>query len=61
MTQHDNDRAGLESLRHAIKTLRDGKPEKRGEKARRYAVTITEMEKTLSYYILYVLNDGAGE
>jgi hypothetical protein len=61
MTQHDKDISGLEALRHTIKTLRAFKPEERGEKARRYAVTITEVEKALAYYILYVVNDGAGE
>lgn len=34
----------------AYRKLKASKPEDRSEKARRYAVTITEMEKVLSYF-----------
>lgn len=32
------------------------KPQDRSEKARRYAVTITEFEKVMSYFFGFVLN-----
>jgi len=44
-----------------LRKLRDAKPEERNELARRYAVTITEIEKTLAYFWTYVMNDGACE
>ena len=42
------------ALMAALKLLRANKPEARSEKARRYAVTITEMEKVFSYFKTYV-------
>lgn len=44
-----------------LRKLRDAKPEERNELARRYAVTITEMEKVLAYFWSYVMNNGACE
>ena len=44
-----------------LRRLRDAKPEERNELARRYAVTITEMEKVLAYFWSYVMNNGACE
>lgn len=38
------------ALLKAYRTLKESKPEDRSEKARRYAVTITEYEKVLSYF-----------
>lgn len=34
--------------------LKQAKPEERGELARRYAITITALEKAKAYYMLYV-------
>ncbi|MCP4083226.1 MAG: hypothetical protein GY743_23640 [Planctomycetaceae bacterium] len=45
------------SLIKALSALRNNKPAERCEKARRYAVTITEMEKVLSYFTVYVLGN----
>lgn len=59
--QHDKDLECLFLLRETIEQLRENKPEERGEKARRYAVTITQFEQVLSYFHMYVVNDGAGE
>ena len=41
-------------LRDALEELRNAKPEERNEIARRYAVTITELEKVLAYYVVFV-------
>lgn len=60
-TQHDMDRNCYELIRQALKDMRACKPDERSEKARRYAVSITEMEKVLAYFHQYVVNDGAGE
>lgn len=45
----------LEQIKAALAALRNNKPEDRSEKARRYAVTTTEMEKVLAYFYLYVI------
>jgi len=37
-----------------LSELKFHKPEERSEEARRYAVTITELEKVYAYYILYI-------
>ncbi len=37
-----------------LQRLRDAKPEERSELARRYAVTITEFEKVVAYFRVYV-------
>lgn len=34
--------------------LKQAKPEERGELARRYAITVTELEKVKAYYMLYI-------
>lgn len=46
----------LELLHSALSGLQSAKPEDRSELARRYAVTITELEKVIAYYWLYVCN-----
>lgn len=48
---------GKEALGRALHILRSNKPEERGELARRYAVTITEMEKVYAYFVIYVLGE----
>lgn len=49
---------GQVTLLHALETLRESKPEERSEKARRYAVAITELEKVYAYYVTFVMEDG---
>jgi hypothetical protein len=44
------------SLLTTLKSLRANKPAERNEKRRRYAVTITEMEKVYSYFKTYVVD-----
>lgn len=48
---------GQVTLLHALETLRESKPEERSEKARRYAVTITELEKVYAYYVIFIMDD----
>lgn len=52
----DEQRVG-EALLGALKTLRTNKPTERNERARRYAVTITEMEKVWAYFHTWVIAD----
>lgn len=49
------DTVSLEALKAALELLKAGKPNDRSEKDRRYAVAITELEKTLAYFYLYVI------
>jgi protein subunit release factor A len=49
-----NESKALELLKAALEELRNAKPEERSELARRYAVTITELEKAMSYYLYFV-------
>lgn len=44
----------LNGLEASLYFLRDAKPEERSELARRYAVTITEFEKVVAYFRVYV-------
>jgi hypothetical protein len=44
----------LSDLEVALETLRNAKPEERSEKARRYAVAITELEKVIAYFKVYI-------
>lgn len=44
----------IESLAFALKLLRAGKPWDRTEQDRRYAVTITDLEKVIAYFVSYV-------
>jgi hypothetical protein len=47
-------------LLDAYRALKAAKPDDRSERARRYAVTITEFEKTLSYFHTMVLQEFQG-
>lgn len=40
-----------------LQRLRKSKPEDRSEKARRIAVTITEIEKVIAYYRSFVIEE----
>lgn len=51
-----NDFSVEDILIKALKTMRANKPSERTEKARRYAVSITELEKVYSYFKTYVIN-----
>ena len=43
-------------IANALFTLRTNKPNDRSEKDRYYAVTITDLEKALAYFITFVLD-----
>jgi len=47
----------LNALGDALQRLREAKPQKRSEESRRFAVTITEMEKVFSYFRVYIIDD----
>lgn len=44
------------ALKDALDSLREEKPDERGELARRYAVTITDMEKIVAYFKTMVVD-----
>jgi len=52
------DAAAMDKLQKMLEFLRFTKPEDRSEKARRYAVTITEMEKVVAYFQTWVVGVG---
>jgi len=49
----------LEILKEALRAMREAKPEGRSELARCYAVSITEMEKVVAYFKMFVLEQSA--
>lgn len=52
--------AAWNALMDAYRTLKASKPDERSEEARRYAVTITEFEKVLSYFNTMVMQEFGG-
>jgi hypothetical protein len=48
------------ALLFAYRKLKASKPEERSEKARHYAVAVTEMEKAMAYFYMMVLQDFEG-
>jgi len=48
------DSKALALLKAALEAMREAKPEERSELARRYAVSITELEKVIAYHIVFV-------
>lgn len=58
MNQRDKDQVAAVELDRALSYLITSKPEERSELARRYAVTITEMEKVYAYFMQYVIEEG---
>ena len=52
-----NDEA-LNGLEASLHFLRSAKPDERSELTRRYAVTITEFEKVIAYFKVYVRGDA---
>ena len=49
-------RVSMDAMERALNFLRAGKPPERGEESRRYAVTITELEKVVAYFKVYVVD-----
>lgn len=54
-----NDSRIFQELQQVLEKLRNYKPNERSEKSRRYAVTITEMEKVLSYFKVMVVDHNS--
>jgi hypothetical protein len=52
-----NDMEVWVALVAAYQALNSAKPQDRSETARRYAVTITEMEKVLAYFRMMVIEE----
>lgn len=44
-------------INNVINKLKEEKPNDRSELDRRYAITITEMEKVLAYYVMFCLKE----
>jgi hypothetical protein len=51
----ESDAVILQMMTDLLKALRAAKPEDRNEVARRYAITITEMEKLAAYFKVCVI------
>ena len=51
----------LSSLKTTLSTLRAVKPEDRSGIDRRYAVTITELEKVFAYFYTYIYSQEANK
>lgn len=52
-----NDNGMISILKNALMKLREIRPEERSGRSRRYAVTITEMEKVVAYFETWVINE----
>ncbi len=51
-----DDQSVLWQLQTTLSELRSARPDERSEKSRRYAITITEMEKVLAYFKTFVVD-----
>lgn len=58
LTQNEKNQVTAVALDSALAHLITSKPEERSELARRYAVTITEMEKVYAYFMQYIMEEG---
>jgi hypothetical protein len=56
--QEKVDQDCLEAIADTLMKLGQAKPKDRGELARRYAVTITELEKAYAYFRTWVIEEG---
>lgn len=52
----NQDEVLFETMMLLHQELKEAKPTERSERARRYAVTITEFEKVMGYFRLFVAN-----
>lgn len=55
MNQQQLNHNCIDAISDALQKLRDAKPDERNELARRYAVTITELEKVYAYFLAWVI------
>jgi len=56
-TSQDVDARCLENLEFTLAEMRKTKPNERSEKARRYQIVITDLEKVLSFFKVYVVEE----
>ncbi|MFN8465470.1 MAG: hypothetical protein U0X20_07965 [Caldilineaceae bacterium] len=52
--QEKNDQSSTDALMTLLEILRGNKPTDRSEIARVYAVTITEVEKALGFFVFFI-------
>ncbi len=57
LAQKDKGNEVLQAMEATLQRLRDAKPVERDELARRYAVAITEYEKSLAFFKYYVVDE----
>lgn len=55
VNQSERNEEALNGLEASLNFVRSAKPIERGELARGYAVIITELEKTVAYFKVYIL------
>lgn len=53
--QQSKDQECFTKLFDAMKELKDSKPNNKSEADRRYAVTITDLEKVMAYFQVYII------
>lgn len=58
--QESKNHQAFAKLAEAMLYLREAKPTEKSEVARRYAVTITDLEKVVAYFQVYVVEDDEG-
>ena len=56
IAQEEMNKEMLRDMEATLRRLRDAKPSERNELARRYAVAITEYEKSLAFFKFYVVD-----
>ncbi len=61
LTDKINDNGMLIMLHSTLSSLCGNRPNERSERSRRYAVTITEMEKVVAYFKTFVIDDVKAE
>lgn len=54
--EQTNEEIAIFYINKALESLQRGKPDDRSELTRRYAVTITEMEKVFAYFKTFVFD-----
>ena len=58
LAQEEKNKEILRGMEAMLQRLRDAKPGERNELARRYAVAITEYEKSLAFFKFYVVDQA---
>lgn len=61
MNQQELNYNCIDLLSDTLQALREAKPDERTELARRYTVTITEMEKVYAYFLAWVIEGATND